>query len=381
MYVRYQPNEKDKNILEGITAAVEKSLHTWYPGGAHLEARQPDIRSFRFCFILWYPIALAMGTKKFILVKIRRHPKSDSLWQTLAADFEESTLAEYAALEDVYHKLGNVDEDFGAIRPLAYFSEYRAIVMEEFPSRTLREILFRHRTSGDLTELRDAAHKGGRLLHYFHHHVHAATENPYSVQDFLQEVDAYARRIETYSRGRATARSILDAFARQLENVPISSILFSQTHADMTSDNILYSTDKKVSMIDMKDKIAPVFADLGMLIVNPETLKPQIFSDGMYLSRSLLKEYRQAILGGYFENEPVQEFYVKLFSALTVLEKWVMYEGLMYRYKGIKRLLAIPVAPFVTRYFQNVMKTHLNSICEHDVKHVVSSPKRLDSTA
>jgi hypothetical protein len=149
----------------------------------------------------------------------------------------------------------------------------------------------------------------------------------------------------------------------------------------MTSDNILYSTDKKVSMIDMKDKIAPVYADLGMLIVNPETLKPQIFSNGMYLSSALLKEYRQAILSGYFENEPVHEFYVKLFSALTVLEKWAMYEGLMYRYKGVKRVLAIPVAPFVTRYFQNVMKKHLDSIREHDLKHLLTSPKRLDSTA
>ena len=197
MYVRYQPNEKDQNILEGITIALEKSLSGWYGDGAHLASRQPDIRSFRFCFILWYPITLATGTKKFILVKIRRHPKTDSLWQALADDFEESTLIEYAALEDVYRKLGNVDKDFGAIRPLAFFAEYRAIVMEEFPSRTLGQILLSQRASSDRAELRDAARKGGRLLHYFHHHVHAATEAPYSADDFLQEVDAYARRIET----------------------------------------------------------------------------------------------------------------------------------------------------------------------------------------
>lgn len=379
MYVRYKPNEKDQDIIEGITAALERSLSAWYPGGAHLDADRPDIRSFRFCFILWYPITISSGAKKFVLVKIRRHPKTDALWQALADDFEESTLAEYAALEDVYNNLGNVDADFGAIRPLSYLAEYRAIVMEEFPSRTLRQILLSHRSARDTRELRDVARKGGRLLHYFHHHVHAATESPYSASDFLAEVDAYARRIETYSHGRATARFILDAFSKRLENVPISSILFSQTHADMTSDNILYSTDKKVSLIDMKDKIAPVYEDLGMLIVNPETLKPQIFSDGMYLSASLLKEYRQAILSGYFENEPVQEFYVKLFSALTVLEKWAMYEGLMSRYKGIKSYLAIPVGPLVTHYFQNVMQKYLNSIQEPDVKHFLSASKRANS--
>jgi hypothetical protein len=217
------------------------------------------------------------------------------------------------------------------------------------------------------------------LIRYFHHHVHIAAEAAYSSSDFLQEVDAYARRIQTYSRGRAAVRSILDAFANRLENVPISSILFSRTHADMTSDNILYSTDKRVSMIDMKEEVAPVYTDLGMLIVNPETLKPQIFTNGMYLSPSLLKEYRQAILSGYFEDEPVPEFYVKLFSALTVLKKWAMYEGLMYRYKGVKRWLAIPAAPWVTRYFQNLMNKHLNSIQEPDVRRLHSLPKRADS--
>jgi hypothetical protein len=87
-----------------------------------------------------------------------------------------------------------------------------------------------------------------------------------------------------------------------------------------------------------------------------------IFSMGSYYPESLLLEYRSQIVAGYFEEQPAEEILVRLYSAIKVMDKWLMYEELMSRYKGIKHVLSVPVGPFVTLYFQNLLKKHLGYI-------------------
>jgi thiamine kinase-like enzyme len=242
----------------------------------------------------------------------------------------------------------------------------------------------RARSSSDGTgtrELEDAAKKAGRLLRYFHHNIHFATVTSYSTQDILNDVETYANKIETYARGTVQARSIVNAFSQKLENIQINSMLFSKTHADLTGGNILYSDDEKVCLIDIKARLAPVYSDLGLLIINPETYKQQIFTGGLYLPASLLKKYREAILAGYFDGQPRDEFLVKLFSALKVLEKWNMYEELMSRYKGTKLLLSIPGRPLVTIYFQQLLRKHLVSMRSSKARQMLKIPKPEDRTA
>jgi hypothetical protein len=130
----------------------------------------------------------------------------------------------------------------------------------------------------------------------------------------------------------------------------------------MTTNNVLYSAEGKVCIIDMKNRLAPVYADLGLILTYPETSKPQIFSGGKYYSETLLLKYRTEIIAGYFDREPGDEVLVRIYSALKVVDKWSMYEELMGRYKGLKRALSIPAAPLVSAYFQNLLKKHLEMI-------------------
>lgn len=382
--VPYQLNEKDKHIIDHITTEIKESLNTWYGEGARLDGSDPEIRSYRFCFLFRYPITTSTNQNKAILVKIRRHPKMDSLWQALAADIHGISPIEYDSLENMFNWLAGADDDFGVIRPLDYFERYHAIIMEEFPSRTLKQLLMSARSSSDRAgtrQLEDAAKKAGRLLRYFHQNIYFATATSYSTSDILNDVEIYANQIETYARGRVQAESIVNDFSQRLENVQINSMLFSKTHADLTGDNVLYSDDEKVCLIDIKARLAPVYSDLGLLIINPETYKQQILTGGLYLPESLLKKYREAILAGYFEGQPRDEFLVKLFSALKVLEKWNMYEELLSRYRGTKRLLSIPVRPWVTIYFQQLLKEHLDSIHSSKARQTFKIPKPEDRTA
>jgi len=136
-------------------------------------------------------------------------------------------------------------------------------------------------------------------------------------------------------------------------------VKFSQCHLDMTTNNVLYSEEGKVCIIDLKNRQAPIYADLGLILTYPETSKPQIFSGGTYYSETLLRKYRAEIVAGYFEQEPGEEVLARIYSALKIVDKWAMYEELMGRYKGLKRTLSIPAAPLVSMYFQNLVRKYL----------------------
>jgi len=381
--VQYKPNEKDQPIIDDISTRITRSLDEWYGKGSSLDSRIPEIRSYRNCFLLRYPVSTFQGEKKTVLVKIRRNPKMESLSLAINAAIHSNIPTEYSSLEFVFSSLASAQENLGVIRPFDYIEKYHAIVMEEFPSRTLRDILISQRGSKNgtgMSELRDAALKTGRWLHYFHHHVHTPSQTQYSTNDILNEVQGYGIQLETASHGRINARSLFDAFSRKLANVQIDSMVFSQSHADMTCDNVLYSDDKKVCIIDIKTRLAPIYSDLGLILIHPETFKSQIFSGGTYLSESLLKKYRAAIIAGYFEDQPEDELLVKLYSAIKVLDKWTMYEELMSKYKGFKYLLSFPVGPFVTSYFQNVLKKYLDSINTSEARQAFRVAKPTDQS-
>ncbi|HSJ88054.1 MAG TPA: phosphotransferase [Anaerolineales bacterium] len=378
MPVPYKQTELDKPILDGIAAHLKNSLSAWYGRGARLDTDDPEFRSYKNSFILRYPVILASGSKKTVLVKIRRNPKMDSLSRAIATDLHANVPIEYRSLEFVYDRLAGKDEDLSVIRPLDYIEKYYAIVMEEYPSHPLRKILVDQRNGGNIHELMDAATKTGKWLHYFHQHVNTPQDVSFSNEDILTEVEHFARRLEKSSHGRVQAEEIINQFDQKLKHIHLNSMTFSQSHADMTCDNVLYSDDQKVCVIDIKTRLAPIYSDLGLILTHPETFKQQIFSAGRYLPASLLKIYREAILTGYFAGEPPEKFLVAIYSAIKVLDKWTMYEELMSRYKGMKHLLSIPVAPFVTAYFQNTFRKHLNMAKLNETRSEVSTVKPAD---
>jgi hypothetical protein len=328
--------------------------------------------------MLRYPVSIPPGGQKAILVKIRRHPKMTALHQTVQANIHQYMHQEFETLEFIFEGLASAGADFGAIRPLHFMEKYHAILMEEYPSRTLRQLLDQGkstRTNWDRSELKDAARKTGRWLYYFHNHLNTSQVREYTVADILLEVQEYAERIERSTRRRILSRPILDAFGSALRDIQLEHVRFSQTHSDMTANNVLYSKNGKICIIDVKNRPAPVYVDLGLILTYPETSKPQIYSGGRYYPESLLRKYRAEIVAGYFEEEPGGEILARIYCAVKVLDKWRMYEELMGRYKGYKRALSIPMAPFVSAYFQNLLKKYLGRIGNAEFGQVSNTDK------
>jgi len=363
MGVQYKASEHDAPILQDITRHIDQSLGGWYGSASELISQTPEVRSYTNSFLLRYGVRTQAGSK-VILVKIRRNPKMESLKSAITArELHGSIPDEYNTLQFVHERIGDGHANFTAIRPLTYLQEYFAIVMEEFPSRSLRQLLYQQRRSGNTSELMTAARRAGELLRFFHEKVHSVIESPYSSSDFLTHVESFASRLETYTRGRITSGSIVNAFARRLSTRELRSIPFSAAHQDMTSDNILYSdATGKVCLIDIRTKPAPIYSDLALLLVHPETYRDQIFRAGRFFSRELLREYRDSILTGYFGGGSTDRFLVDLFCAMRILDKWTMHEDLFHRYKRWKRVFTRPLAPFVTAYFRRELDRYLTGI-------------------
>lgn len=360
MAVKYKASNRDTQIINDITGQIMQTLAAWYGSASELISSTPEILSYTNSFLLRYEVK-TLADNKTILVKIRRNPKMDSLVQAITAgEIHANIPDEYNTLKFVSERIGDGHASFAAIRPLVYIEEYYAIVMEEFAARSIRQLLFEHRKSTEARELLSATRKAGGLLRFFHERVHAITDHPFSGSEFLSDVGTYAKRLEDYTRGRVNAQSILAAFGKKLAVKELQSMPFSAAHQDLTSDNVLYAKNGKVCLIDIKTKNAPIYSDLALLLVHPETFRDQIFRNGRFFSPAFLKSYRDAILAGYFGDQPVNRFLVQLFCAYRVLDKWTMHEELFSRYKGLKRVFTRPLSPILTSYFRELLHRYLD---------------------
>jgi serine/threonine protein kinase len=363
MPTRHANDPQDATLIETLTDRVEQRLAGWYGQASSLQTRTPQIRCYTNSFLLRYAVANSAG-EKAVLLKIRRHPKMSSLTRaTQTRELHTNIPEEYETLQHVYDRIGSEHPGFAAIRPLAYFDEYFAIVMEEFPARSFRQLLQNRRNAIDthdhLAVVRAIAERAGQLLRFFHEHVYSTAQSPYSAADILADAETYALRLHEYSRGRIKSSTILDQLGQKLSDKCIRSIPYTSAHQDLTCDNVLYSNEGKVCLVDIKVKPAPIYSDLGLLLIHPETFRDQIFRGGRYFSQQYLQNYRDSILNGYFAAASVDRFLVHIYAAIRVLDKWAMHQELFQKYKGVKRVFTRPLLPFVTAYFQRVWNSHL----------------------
>lgn len=363
MLTRYANDSQDAALIETLTDRVEQGLAGWYGRASSLQTRNPQIRCYTNSFLLRYAVASSNG-EKAILLKIRRHPKMSSLTRaTQTCELHTNIPEEYETLQHVYDRIGAEHPRFAALRPLAYFDEYFAIVMEEFPSHSFRQLLHNQRNASNAHDhvavVQAIAERAGQLLRFFHEHVYSTAQSPYSTADILADAETYAWRLHEYSRGRIDTRTILDQLGQKLAGKHIRAIPYTSAHQDLTCDNVLYSKEGKVCLVDIKVKPAPIYSDLGLLLIHPETFRDQIFRGGLYFSQQYLQNYRDSILHGYFAAASVDPFLVQIYAAIRVLDKWAMHQELFQKYKGAKRVFTRPLLPFVTAYFQRVWNSHL----------------------
>lgn len=365
MPTKYQQNPEDKPVIASITTQLENHLHEWFGDNSRFIEQKPVIKTYPSSFILKYTIKSFNTSPKHILVKIRRRPQMHSIVQTMInPKLHINMPSEYDSLKEVYENKELLQKGLGAIRPLLYLEPLNAIVMEECPSVTLGHLLINWETvvlgsKNKLDSLLDAAFKTGKWLYTFHHSIHTPLEVEFSTEEFMKEVYDLAVRLETTSHKTTSARFVCDLFSRKIHSLAYKRILYSNTHGDMTCDNVLYTTDKSIFVVDIKSKLASIYCDLGIILIHPETYKTQVFSLGLFIRRNILKEYRNAILKGYFGDNPMESALIDFYCAFNLLDKWVMYEEMIYKFNGIKRMTSLILDPIFRLYFLAQIKYYL----------------------
>lgn len=365
MPTKYKQNPDDEPIIASITTQLESRLGEWFGRNSRFLRKEPEIITYPSSFFLRYTILVSQYHKKYILAKIRRKPKMHSIAQTMInPDLHINMPMEYNSLKVVYDNKEKLQNGLGAIQPLLYYQPLNAIVMEECPSVTLGQLLTNWETAvlqskKKLDNLHDAALKTGKWLYSFHHAIYTSHETEFSTENFIQDINDLAKRLEITSHKKILVRFICELFSKKIHNPPCKRIPYSITHGDMTCDNVLYTKDKTVFVVDIKSKPASVYSDLGIILIHPETYITQVLSLGLFIHENTLKEYRNAILDGYFGDNPVEWELLDLYCGLNLLDKWVMYEEVFFRQERVKRMISIILIPIFRLYFISRIKKYL----------------------
>lgn len=374
MLVKYKNNTADTQIIEYIANEIRKHAEEWYGDKAVLLDSTPSIQTFDSSFFLRFSIANHSEEPHYLLVKVRRHPKMTSLAETMSTPkIHVNMPGEFRALKTVSDFSPYFDKGLGAVRPLLYLNELNAIILEECPSLTMTKILTSCAKSSiqmkkNIRRMIDAATKTGQWLSIYHEKIHTCKVIDYSNAIILSQIHQLLERLEIASQKKVNKNQLCKEFEEALSKTSVNKIEYTTNHGDMTCDNILYSTDHKAYSIDIKAKEAPIYADLGILLVHPETFKFQLLSFGIILRESLLKKYRRAIIQGYFGNRSPNYFLIYFYSAINILDKWVMYQEILYGYKGIKRLASFAGTILLITYFKRKIRKYLNRAVQSNIK-------------
>lgn len=236
---------------------------------------------------------------------------------------------EYNATSALYQAL-HQDAEIGAVRPIAFLPELRAIVTEEVPGRPMSELLAE--TSRASAEALAVARRVGAWIRIYQSLVEATgtvelPERRTYLDDRLKQMEG---RVITSSERREVL-ALFDSLAAQLPTecaaVPI--------HADLTPTNIIVDDRGRIAVLDFTmAKMGTSYHDISHVFFHLEMLGARQRKPAM------ARELQRALLAGY---SPALSEDTPLFQ-LMLLQHVVCHAALL----GARR---VPVVDLLYRWF------------------------------
>jgi hypothetical protein len=226
----------------------------------------------------------ATGTRreKSFYAKVYRYKKVEQTHQTLRA---------------LWSQAGANGEAFTVVRPLAYLSDLRALILEEAPGTPLDEILL---GDGDTT---GAVRRVARALAAFNQGDAPATTRRYLLADHAAYLERAARVL---GRGcphlRPEVESIIEGVLAGLEEVPLMP-----THRDLKADHIFLDGERTTFIdLDMFAKADPVLDPARLLtrLAAMPTLLPVPRQRARAAAREFAEEYFAHVPGAWQDRLP-----------------------------------------------------------------------------
>jgi hypothetical protein len=221
------------------------------------------------------------GEKSFY-AKVYRHEKGEQTYQALRA---------------LWRRTSANGEGFTVVRPLAYLSDLRALILEEAPGTPLDEILL---GDGDTT---GAVRRVARALAAFNQGDAPATTRRYLLADHAAYLERAGRVLR---RGcphlRLEVESIMEGVLAGLQEVPLRP-----THRHLSPDHIFLDGDRTIFIdLDMFAKADPVLDPARLLtrLAMPAPLFPIPRQRARAAAREFAEEYFAHVPGAWQDRLP-----------------------------------------------------------------------------
>ncbi len=212
------------------------------------------------------------GERRFY-AKVYRREKGEQTYQTLRALWSQA----------------GAREGFSVVRPLAYLSDLRALILEEAPGRPLEEILLGER------ETTGAVRRVARALAAFNQGDTPETTRPHLLADQVAVLER-ARRLLGWAcpHLRVDVESIIEGVLAGLQEVPLRL-----THRDLKPDHIFVDGERTIFIdLDSLAKADPVL-DPAYLLARFAAM-PALFPIPPERARSAAREFAEE----YFSHVP-----------------------------------------------------------------------------
>lgn len=333
------PPSVDRDLVGEVTAEARARAGSWFP---ELDADGVDVRLLSStararCFL--HRFELDDGrVRRPVMVKVRhsdprlrrldRFQGRPVLNPERTMSDEETARREYDGLCAIVDALGQPDDRFGLLRPLAWLPERSAIVMDVVDQPTLRQRLLetsRTRRSRQPVMAESAWCNAGRWLRVFHDHP-LGLDLPSRTSSRDQVVDLYraygeflGQRTGAASSGVRLDHRRIDLIAQALP----SELPLAPGHGDFVANNMFADPTGRVTGFDPLPRWrVPRYQDLGTLTVGIRVLPVQAATQGLALAQDDLARYETALWRGYFGSEPVPLAAVRAYQLLVLLDKW-----------------------------------------------------------
>lgn len=349
-------------LLSDVTNKVEENLSDWYGDNAKL-IQPPEFQPRNWSVFIRYKVNSTKHGQKAILVKIRRLRDSELTDSINDQGLREEGREDYKALktiEELFGENGSIESVKGVystVRPLAFFEELSALVMEELDARPLRKKFMDIKTayqSDHQENIETLLNSAGRWLRIFHEKLGNMEEGLFFDASIRDAMEKNLETIETTSRLDFTAlRKKLDSAQDKFKNTKISHGLL---HRDFNCANVLVSNDGRIGVLDFHFVRGPIYIDIAKILTDIQTYSLQSFSQGKFINARLMTRFHQSVLKGYFGDEVLDDKALNLYSVFAILEKWQADEEKLL--EGKDKFIIRLLAPFRRNYYMRLANSY-----------------------
>jgi hypothetical protein len=360
-----QPVNDVDEFQAALSSRVERDLPAWYGNQARL-AGAPEFQERHWSFFFRYPIRISETRSAAILVKLRHIKQMTVAEAAVHAKMGREIREEYESLRQIESVFSSHADAslFAVIRPLAWYEDMNAIVMEEADIRTLKDLFHAPAMwieGNARRRFETLLERAARWLRIYHDHFGQAAEGPLFPKTLYEESSERLSRIQAACPDidLRFAKDLLDDLYRAHGQ---TSHPYNILHNNFSMSNVFITRNGKICSFDPHNKPGPLYYDLAKFLIDLTTSNLQVITQGRMVPFSRLRAFNEAFLNGYFRGGSADRQALRLFYLLILLEKWGRHENIRLQASGKMKYLYLIGARYMQNYYLHLLRRQAEEI-------------------